>query len=354
LTEDDIYWLDVFGSGESKQFDRGAQPSVACNEYQAIQVHRSPENPGLFSTASLVVDRTRWMAGHVDHETVLRDLVVPLTHDAAMYPPYESPRQEVDFYGQLMAGVRFFDIRAKYRDGVFIAHHGQPGHGDDDADTFRDIFAQFARFYENDRGELSILRIWDYDTDTERKWAPPVYREFCELIVGTLGRFLVRVPCPREKRLADMSLRELMMNGGRLLVALADPCPIPHGVEGLYRYRKMDSDSVADGDLTEYHCFADTENFEQMLADQVLKFANFDGTCTSDHGIPCDLFAFSWTLNGPAFGNQYANSRYVARMQAVPPRNQYGRVVNSFGFDFVEFARAVDVAILRNRVEGRA
>ena len=74
------------------------------------------------------VDLSRWMDQMSDliGSRPLKDVVIPGTHDSAMYPNLQhidmAKCQDLDFTEQLNFGVRFFDFRCGYftRNGAII------------------------------------------------------------------------------------------------------------------------------------------------------------------------------------------------------------------------------------------
>ena len=82
INNDRIDWL-----GPSERFDAGSAPSVACNGQLAIQVHEITNGLDLAFSSSLLTDRSSWMQHRLAalYDTPLNRLVLPASHDAAMY-----------------------------------------------------------------------------------------------------------------------------------------------------------------------------------------------------------------------------------------------------------------------------
>ena len=141
-----IQWIDFLGqnaSDYSYQFDYGEYVVAACNNVLsqsttstnalAVQTHLNNVQTGyvngmpvytpyLFATASAVFDRGNWMGDNLLFpfgSKPLNQVVVPGSHDAGMYmggtifdPVQDAAKtQDLNFYGQLLAGVRWFDVR---------------------------------------------------------------------------------------------------------------------------------------------------------------------------------------------------------------------------------------------------
>jgi len=102
----------------SSQFDDGQTPSVACafNGSIAIQTHQSENFTTLWSSTSLITNRSDWMYDHLSalKGKTLKQIALPASHDSGMYLTglaVLGKTQDWDIYGQLSYGIRYYDLR---------------------------------------------------------------------------------------------------------------------------------------------------------------------------------------------------------------------------------------------------
>lgn len=119
-----INWI-----GSSANFDNGAAPSVACNSKMAIQTHKSENFKTLWFSTSLITNRASWMQDRYDllKDKTLKQLVLPASHDSGMYlnnvTAVLGKTQDLSIYDQLSYGIRYFDLRPKWRNNTFYIYH---------------------------------------------------------------------------------------------------------------------------------------------------------------------------------------------------------------------------------------
>jgi hypothetical protein len=335
-------------AGEALHYDIGDDSAVAASGTGAVEVHEGRHLKTLWFNASVLTDRASWMQNRMATlgNTRLGDLVLPASHDAAMYTPGLGETQHLTIYEQLRYGIRYFDLRPKWTGRKFVIAHG-PINGPDLSEVLDDI----RKFALEGRRELAILKLSHFDNINNQR-----YEELVRQIQASIGNWLVTSKIPK-KRLPDVTLGEYVANGTALLVVVDRDYAIDVQRPGFWVYRDWSSAKPAEGDLRVFDQYAKTTDFGKMLKDQVGKFASYKGTMQHDPSLPCDLFLLSWTLT-PATAvwewAKVANRRLGehARLDRVPPLiipNEHGRIVNLFYVDFVESARVTDVALLHNR-----
>ncbi|HEX8111546.1 MAG TPA: phosphatidylinositol-specific phospholipase C, partial [Kofleriaceae bacterium] len=98
-----------------------------------------------------------WMADLADTRGVA-ELSIPGTHDSgALLEPYPglAQAQRLAIADQLVAGVRYFDIRCRHFDDAFLIYHGAV----DQDQTFDDVLATMRKFLDEHPGEVLIVSI---------------------------------------------------------------------------------------------------------------------------------------------------------------------------------------------------
>lgn len=362
-------------SGEPIMYDEGTLPSVAAastavsatastaaqGSAMSVEVHQGALLPTLWASTSLHTNRATWMQDRLDTlgNRRLGWLVLPASHDAAMYPgwtrvtsvspprrpalslPVFGKTQSLSLYEQLTAGVRYFDLRPRWIGRKFVISHG-PVIGPDLAEVLKDIHDFAKKGYQ----ELVILKFSHFDNiDNDR------YRKLIDQISTSLGKWLVKSKPAGHQRLADVTLREYVANGPAILVVVDGNYAIDVKKPGFWVYRDWQSGTPADGDLTVFDQYSKTVSFDKMKNDQLRKFATFDGRMQNDPSVPCDLFLLSWTLTPDTavwFAATAANRRLGEYMRRTTIPNDHRRMINLLYVDYVEFARVTDVAILQN------
>jgi hypothetical protein len=384
-----IEWYDYFGQDQqSYWFSEGYRPAIGGNGSTAIHVHQtsSGETADLYCNAALIFDRGNWMGQNLDAlgPRPLNSVAMPGSHDAGMYLggldfAILGKTQDLSLYGQLLDGIRYFDLRPYFDeddDYLYIHHGGIKGPKLDDA------LGQVQRFLNASPTpkELIILKFSHYENFGEPVNAGnAMFVRMVNEIEETLGRWLYDVAIPPGDRLATYPLGHFIENGGRVLV-VCDQVP-SQCLPGVYSYRDWYANNPEDGDLTVFDCYSETSNLDTMMNStepntaipdgipgfprgQIPKFQGpgvdgstnrydgFTGQCYAQPSIPCDMFLLSWTLTSPVGAAVwlFAEDADANLVDNIPSDsgNKYGRMVNVIYVDYVEYARAVDLAYLRN------
>ncbi|KZN47350.1 hypothetical protein [Pseudoalteromonas luteoviolacea] len=331
---------------DAVEFDDGQRPSVGIANNTAVQVHPSETILyGLWYSTSILTNRASWIQdrlGELGNKTI-SELALPASHDSGMYKgglAVFGKTQDLSIKGQLEAGVRYFDLRPKWTGSKFVIYHG-PITGPDLSEVLSDIRS----YCEQGHKELAILKFSHFDGINSDNY--PVFRQQVE---DAIGSWMVKTK-PEGKRLAEGTLNEYVNDGTAMMVAIGNDLSINQPQQGFWVYKDWDSSSVAKADLTVFDEYSDTISFSTMKQDQFKKFEEFTGQCKKDPSVPCDLFLLSWTLTPPTAVwpvSKEANRALGSAMVELPAKNQYGKIVNLLYVDYVEYARATDVAIAQN------
>jgi 1-phosphatidylinositol phosphodiesterase len=98
-----------------------------------------------------------WMADLADARGVA-ELSIPGTHDSgALHEPYAgvAQAQQLAIADQLVAGVRYLDLRCRHYQDAFLIYHGPV----DEDQTFDDVLATMATFLDEHPGETLIVSV---------------------------------------------------------------------------------------------------------------------------------------------------------------------------------------------------
>jgi 1-phosphatidylinositol phosphodiesterase len=98
-----------------------------------------------------------WMADFADARGVA-ELSIPGTHDsgALLEPiPGVARAQQLVIADQLVAGVRYLDLRCRHYQNAFLIYHGPIDQGQ----TFDDVLATMAKFLDEHPGETLIVSV---------------------------------------------------------------------------------------------------------------------------------------------------------------------------------------------------
>lgn len=326
--------------GNASNFDSGENPDVAVSTDGtiALQVHEGSLAKLWYSNSNLT-DRANFLGDMLNSISALplKKMVLPATHDTGMYEgglSLPGKTQDLDLYGQLSAGARYFDLRV---DGDLNIRHGII-YGPPLSKVLKDI----RRFFEEGHRELAILKFSHFDNFSEKSYAAMRNK-----INADLGTWLFKSLPAGVSRLADVPMGTYLNPGGRILIVVDDNWAIDHPETGYWVYRDWDSGSPEKGDITVYDKYSNTTNLNHMEEDQINKLNSFDGKCKNNSGIPCDLFLLSWTLTpftGVWLDAKEANRVLGSAMMSHKSPNQHGYFTNLLYLDYVQYARPAFVA----------
>jgi hypothetical protein len=369
-----IDWIDLFGQGsQSYYFDDGAASSVACNSAAAIQVHSSGLADSLYATASWWLDRSDWMGKNLATlgTRPLKQLVMPATHDSGMYLGGWSfsilgKTQDLDLYGQLQAGVRYFDLRPANNGGNLIIYHGDWSGIHVDGPPLLDVLSDIRKFLAEGHRELVILKFSHYGGFDQA-----AFEHLCREISQNLSDWIYQGDPPPGGRLADTTLGSFLGrpgSGSCLVVCDGSFSPPPGMTKMIKSYRDWFAADPQNGQLTLFDVYSKTTDMNTMMnggppnpdpelpnlpRGQFPKFADFNGTClyqSNGVSIPCDLFLSSWTLTPPTAVWPFSRTANAALGEEIARlgANSKGYPINLLYVDYAEYARVCDIAVLRN------
>jgi hypothetical protein len=323
-------------------FDSGVTPSVGCGGKYAIQTHVSNEETTMWCSTSLIRERAGWMHDNFQSlkSKTLKELTLPASHDSGMYISALGKTQHKDIYDQLCYGIRYFDLRPAWHDDDLWIFHGAA-----QGPRFSEVLENIQRFMQEDHRELVILKLSHYESFNDA-----VYAEMLKRIHDSLDPWLLRTR-PEGQRLAELPLGDLISDRGVALVVCSGDYPTTNISEGIWVYRDWDTKDPDAGHLTVFDQYSDTTNYNTMKSEQLNYFHNYDGKCTQKSNVLCDLFLLSWTLT-PITGVwdtcKEANRNLGPVLADLTTPNQLGFIPIILYVDYVENARATDIAILQN------
>lgn len=420
-----ITWFTYLGTASqtSYEYDDGSTPWIACNAVLsgssvnalALQTHIG-KGP-IYGNAALVFDHRLWMRNHrlQLRGKTLASLVVPGSHDSSMYlggpqggtlKQLLGKTQSLNVLGQLMAGVRWFDLRVAYveqtlasgtvNSSFYTHHHNIPG------PPLGDVLDDIRSFMINCPGEFVLLKfshygyvsIDDNGTQTTGTFTQDMLNDLCATITTSLGDWAC--PTPTSGRLAGQALSTLWGVTGTVLMVCdgnadaATPLMVDRtAYPSVFNYRDWNAADPQNGDLNVFDFYSDAVTVPPMISSlkqdkkftgcampqgQKPKFeggtvsnwtgagsadwSGFDGVCenTDPQGnqVPCDLFLLSWTLTTDPLvfaGAHAANSLLAGDVTSTGP-NAKGQYINILYTDYVQWSRAADVACLLNGLVG--
>ncbi|MFA8449740.1 MAG: phosphatidylinositol-specific phospholipase C domain-containing protein [Bacteroidales bacterium] len=321
----------------AEYFDNGKDPSVSINDNVAVQVHTASTTFGIWSSSSLITDRANWMYNNMAFigKKTLCQITIPGSHDAGMYPGSLAQTQDKNFYQQLYAGSRYFDLRP---DGNLHVYHGPVG-----GPSLDEIFSDIRKYMDEGHHELILLKFSHFkDIDSQK------YNELVQKIKDHLGSYLY-IPKNADQRIADTPLEDVIGDGGKVLILMDGGYAKNNRDEGIIDYCDNYGASPKDAQFTLYDSYSNTKDYDKMRSDQLNKYYNFTGVA-KDGGCS-DLFLLSWTLTPVTDVAKYskpANGRLYHEMQAIMP-NSSGKVPNILYVDYMQLSRATDAAITMNQ-----
>jgi hypothetical protein len=336
-------------TGDAKEYESGATPSVATSNSMAIEAHEGAILQTLWSSTSIITDRAIWMTERRVElgSRTIPQLVLPASHDSAMYLDGLSvlgKTQYISIFDQLEYGIRYFDLRPEKSGDKIIIHHG-PIAGPDLSVVLADIrsYCQFGH------KELIILD-WGEFTN----FNATDYQAFVNQVNAAIGSWQFKGPLQSGQRLGNIPLATYTQNGPCIISAIADNWAVNNPQAGFWIYRKCDDADSNIGDLVVYDYYSDTTSYDTMRDDQLWKFDHYTGKQKNFPTLPCDIFLLSWTctpITGVWFESVDPNRNLGNVIAEVTIPNTYGQIMNALYVDYCEYARVTDVGIIQNNVQ---
>ena len=211
--------------------------------------------------------------------------------------------------------------------------------------SWRPFWMTCHRFLIDGRRDLVILKFSHYDGFNR-----DVYNQMVKEIKASLDPWLLTT-VPKDKRLADVPLAEMLAKHGVVLVVCDEDYPLADHSDGIWVYRDWSASDPEHGDLRVYDRYANVTDYEAMKADQFRKFREHNGKCKTRNYLPCDLFLLSWTLTpvtGVASYSKLPNEHLADDLKGMKVPNSHGCVCNLLYADYVETADLTNVAMAQN------
>jgi hypothetical protein len=283
-----INWI-----GHSVYYGDGTNPSVATANGMAVQANQN--GVSLLCAASMVIDRTSWMADRLNllGSKSLMEIAMPASHDAGMGTTQDcqlastcnTQTQNYTILGQLQVGSRYFDLRPVVYNGTMYTGHYSVNlgcNGQSIADVLNDVNS-----YLRSGKDLVILKFshyFDRDSGTS-SFSDDQMKTLVAQVTQALQPSLYTGPVP-PGGLQSVNVSDYIGSGGKVLAVfqgLSDSLKSQYS--GVYSY----ADFGSPGDLVVYDNYANSNDLNTMISDQMGKLAN-----SANHGS--NLFLLSWTL----------------------------------------------------------
>jgi hypothetical protein len=287
-----INWI-----GGSVHYCDGSDTTVASDGTMAVQVNQN--GTSLYCAASMVIDRTNWMADNLSliGDKSLMEVAMPASHDAGMGITQDcrlggdcnTKTQNHTILGQLQVGSRYFDIRPVIYNGAMYTGHytvndtlGTLGcNGQSIADVLNDVKS----YLENGR-DLVILKFSHYfNRDSGGGFSDEQMKTLLAQVTKALQPSLYSGAAPSDG-LQSVKINDYIGSGGKVLAVfdeLSDSLKSQYS--GVYSY----ADKGHSGDLVVYDKYAESNDLDTMISNQLVKLAN-----SANHGD--NLFLLSWSL----------------------------------------------------------
>lgn len=226
--------------------------------------------------AGPMLDDDFWMAQHwgIIKDKTLSEITLPASHDsgtAGISLSGVAETQYMDIEGQLLDGIRYFDLRVTQDGGRLKIHHG-PAVGMSFTRTLTHI-GQFLQQREADgHQELVVLSIVPDGDELVGSIEANVSRY--------LGRWLYKrgdVPGNKDDFHRTQPLRNILSSGPRAIVMIPSAA--------------VNKELFWDKNTIVYDEYANTPYLGRMIQDQTSKYLNFNQN---------KLFLLSWTLTMPS------------------------------------------------------
>jgi hypothetical protein len=259
----------------TKQSPQGSNVDLGFRHYGAVNWIMSTDEAGNFwSNSGTYTDWMQQSMGSLANRT-LKHICMPGSHDAGMstFKPgtigahYANTRtQYLDFYQQLMAGSRYFDLRPVLSNGQWVAgHYSQVGdiwlggNGQPLADIIRQI-NDFTAQYQ----ELIIINL-SHTLDTDNKYkdlSQAQWNALFSTLKGINNRYTV--PNPSTTDFSNKKLGDFITDRASVFIIAQLPSGISlgdHATQGFYSSQNFPF----------YDSYSNTNNLSTMKSDQLAK-----------------------------------------------------------------------------------
>lgn len=246
---------------------------------------------------------TAWMQSSLSviGNRPLRSICMPGSHDAGMsviegktaFVTNEDVLTQTGNIGsQLSFGSRYFDLRPVIASGVFKTGHYSEieivGWQGADGQAFSEIISELNAFTASN-AELIVLNL-SHDLNTDSGYGTLTQSDWNNLFTQMLGiNHLFIAPNPTSVDLTTMTVNQFIGGGNAAVLVIAQPSDSSitlgsFATQGFYTY----------GQYNAYNNYADTDDLDTMISDQLSKMRSIRTSPTSQ------LFLLSWTLTQDA------------------------------------------------------
>jgi hypothetical protein len=289
----------------TKQSAQGSNIDLGFRHDAAVDWIMSTDEAGdWWSSAGLGVDWMQQSLGSIGNRT-LKMICMPGSHDAGIsnFKPgtvgahfANSQTQYLNFYNQLVAGSRYFDLRPVISAGQWVAGHYSEvegigwlgGNGQSVAEIVKQVNDFTAKYKE-----LVIINLsHTLDTDNDYKdLTQAQWNSLFDALKGLNNRFTVANPGSTDY--SNTVLNDFIGSSASVFVFAQLPSGISLGDYAAQGFYKQDN-------LPIYDNYANSNSAATMQADQLSKL-KAQRNLVADAGQRKDVFhIFSWTLTQQA------------------------------------------------------
>ncbi|KAI4943949.1 hypothetical protein J4E91_009096 [Alternaria rosae] len=284
----------------TKQSSKGAKVDLGFRHNAAVNWIMSTDEAGTWwSNSGSYADWMQQSMGSLANRT-LKHICMPGSHDAGMgtFKPgtigahfANTQTQYLDFYQQLMAGSRYFDLRPVLSRGEWVAgHYGQVGDIwlGGNGQSLTDIIQQINDFTAKYQ-ELIIINL-SHTLDTDNQYKDLTQTQWSDLFT-TLKRINNRytVSNPGATDLSTYRLGDFITDRASVLIIAQIPDDVTLGDfanQGFYSGRNFPF----------YDEYSNSNNLATMKSDQLAKL-KLNRNIVAEQSQRKDMFhIFSWTL----------------------------------------------------------
>jgi hypothetical protein len=288
----------------TKQSLQGSQVDLGFRHDAAVNWIMSTDEAGRWwSNSGTYVDWMQQSMGSLANRT-LKHICMPGSHDAGMstFAPgsigahfANTQTQYLDFYQQLMAGSRFFDLRPVLAGGQWVSGHYSAlkndiediwlgGNGQAIADIVRQI-NDFTSQYK----ELVIINL-SHTLDTDNKYkdlSQDQWNNLFDTLKGINNRYTVTNPGNTD--FTSKVLGEFITDRASVFIFVQ----LPNGIS-LGNY--INQGFYSSANFPYYDSYSDTNNRDNMKSDQLTKLKQ-NRNIVSDNDARQDKFhVLSWIM----------------------------------------------------------
>lgn len=224
-----------------------------------------------------------WMqdliAEYPDSTVTLKKISMPRAHDAGMYEINDcwagnacnTQTQNRDMASMLESGIRVFDVRPSFENGVFWTFHKTNCEGFGCNGVALRSFLEQTKTYLDSHSELVILELTHFCNTN------PEDAAFLALLNETLGNRIYKEEAEQTEAFINRPLKDILKNGGKV-VLLMESIVTEDKTQGYFAKNFIDIRGT----------YANQSYLAEMKADQLTKFQNYNSTSTN-------LFSIYWT-----------------------------------------------------------